>query len=67
MKVLSVLETEYNLDLSTKNIDVNLRFTGGFPNDDLEAALQAVTIPLKLNYSIENKDDVTIFGKTNSD
>ncbi|AVI50036.1 anti-sigma factor [Pukyongia salina] len=67
MKVLSVLESEYNLDLSTKNIDVNLRFTGGFPNDDLEAALQAVTIPLKLNYSIENKDDVTIFGKTNSD
>jgi len=67
LKVLSILETEYNLDLSTKNIDVNLRFTGGFPNDDLEAALQAVTIPLKLNYSIENKDDVTIFGKTNSD
>lgn len=67
MKVLSVLETEYNLDLSTENIDVNLRFTGGFPNDDLEAALQAITIPLKLNYAIENKDDVTIFGKTNSD
>jgi transmembrane sensor len=67
LKVLDVLESEYKLDLTTENIDVNLRFTGGFPNNDLEAALQAITVPLKLNYAIDGKDAVTIFGKIDSD
>jgi ferric-dicitrate binding protein FerR (iron transport regulator) len=67
MSVLSVLEDEYDLRLTTENIDVNLRFTGGFPNDDLEAALQAITVPLELNFSIDNKDAVTIYGKIGTD
>ncbi len=67
LNVLSVLKSEYNVDLTTENIDVNLRFTGGFPNNDLEAALQAITVPLKLNFSIDSKDAVTIFGKIGSD
>ena len=65
--VISELKSVYNLDISTENIDVNLRFTGGFPNDDLESALQAITLPLGLNYTIENKDAVTIFGTDTSD
>ena len=67
LNVISVLESQYDLNVTTKNIDVNLRFTGGFPNDDLEAALQAITIPLNLNFSIENKDAVTIFGEVISE
>ena len=66
MGVLAVFEDQYNVQLSTENIDVNLRFTGGFPNDDLEAALQAITVPLKLSYSIDSKNAVTIFGKGSS-
>ncbi|NNJ81245.1 MAG: FecR domain-containing protein [Flavobacteriaceae bacterium] len=67
LAVLGVLKTEYGIQLTTENIDVNLRFTGGFPNDDLEAALQAITVPLHLNYSIENKDAVTIYGEGSSE
>jgi len=62
MGVISVLKSEYGLEVLTENIDVNLRFTGGFPNDNLEAALQAITLPLGLNYTIDNKDAITIFG-----
>ncbi|MCW5521027.1 FecR domain-containing protein [Aureitalea sp. L0-47] len=65
--VISVLKSEYGLNVVTENIDVNLRFTGGFPNNDLEAALQAITLPLGLNYTIENKDAITIFGTDTSD
>jgi ferric-dicitrate binding protein FerR (iron transport regulator) len=61
--VFSELEKHYKIKLSTKNIDVNLRFAGSFPNDDLEAALQAVTLPFNLNYRIDQKDAVTIFGE----
>ncbi len=59
--VITVLEKQYRMTVTTENIDVNLRFTGSFPNDDLEAALQAVTLPLNLNYTLDNKDAVTIF------
>lgn len=64
--VFNELEKHYNVQLSTENIDVNLRFSGSFPNDDLESALKAVTLPFKLNHRIENKDAVTIFGEINS-
>lgn len=67
LQVISVLEDEYGLTASTENIDVNLRFTGGFPNDDLEAALQAITVPFELNYTIENKDAITIFSTKDSE
>jgi ferric-dicitrate binding protein FerR (iron transport regulator) len=66
MAALSVFEDQYDIQLTTENIDVNLRFTGGFPNDDLEAALQAITVPLKLSYTIESKNAVTIYGKDSS-
>ena len=67
LDVLKELERRYNIQLTTKNINVNLHFTGTFSHDDLEAALQTITIPLELSYSIENKNEVTIFPKTSSE
>lgn len=65
--VISELKKQYQINVTTENIDVNLRFTGSFPNKDLEAALQAITLPFNLSYSLENKDAVKIFGKINSE
>ncbi|QNJ98071.1 FecR family protein [Constantimarinum furrinae] len=60
--VLKELEKQYNIRVSTKNIDVNLRFTGSFTHENLEAALQTVTLPFGFNYSINNTNAVTIFA-----
>lgn len=62
--VVKVLETEYDMDITTENIDVTLRYTGSFPNDNLEAALKAVTLPLNLNYNIDSEGMVTLFSST---
>ena len=58
--VLQELKSVYSINLITENIDVDLRYTGSFTNRDLESALQTITLPLGLNYAIENKN-VTIF------
>ncbi len=65
--VIEELEKQYDISIITENIDVNLRFSGSFPNDDLEAALQAVTLPFNLNYRIDNKNVVTISGAYGSE
>lgn len=67
LDVLKELEQRYNVTVSTKNINVNLHFTGTFSHDDLEAALQTITIPLELSYSIENTNEITIFPNISSE
>jgi len=60
--VMEELKSVYSINLITKNIDVDLRYTGSFTNLDLEAALETITLPLGLEYAIENKN-VTLFAK----
>ena len=64
-KVLKELEDEYAITVNTQNIDVTLRFTGSFTHNDLEAALQTITIPLGLKYTIENNKTVRISPEEN--
>jgi len=67
LDVLKEVESRYSVIVSTENINVNLRFTGTFSHDNLEAALQTITIPLELTYRIENNNEVTISPKTSSE
>ena len=53
--VLEELENQYDIVVETNNIDPNETFTGSFPNDDLDVALDAVTIPS--GYLYQQKDD----------
>lgn len=61
-KVVNVIAETYNVEIGTENIDVTLRYTGSFPNDNLEAALKAITLPLNLEYSIDSSGTVQIFS-----
>jgi len=54
--VLGELKSIYSVNIITENIDVDLRYTGSFTNLDLETALETITLPLGLRYSIENKN-----------
>ncbi|WP_286748311.1 FecR domain-containing protein [Roseivirga sp. UBA1976] len=53
--VLEELENQYDIVVETNDIDLNKTFTGSFPNDDLDVALDAVTIPS--GYLYQQKDD----------
>jgi ferric-dicitrate binding protein FerR (iron transport regulator) len=62
--VLSELELQYNVSVVTKDVDVNQLFTGSFTHKNLDIALEAVTIPVNLQYAIsENKTVITVEGK----
>lgn len=64
--VLRDFETTYNTTVTTKNIDVTLRYTGSYTNKNLEAALQTITIPLGLTYTIESETSIIISPKNTS-
>ena len=54
--VLEELKTVYNVNIISENIDVDLRYTGSFTNTDLDSALQTITLPMRLEYAIENNN-----------
>ena len=57
-QVIAELERQYDIKITTENIDTNSIFTGTFTHKDKNVALQSVTIPLKLSYKIDgNKVD----------
>ena len=62
LAVLDELKSVYSINIITENIDVDLRYTGSFTNRDLDAALKTITLPLGLNYILENKN-ITIYEK----
>ncbi|GAA4817558.1 FecR family protein [Litoribaculum gwangyangense] len=61
-EVLSELERQYNIEVIIKNIDANRLFTGGFPNDNLENALIAITQPMNMTYELSSSKLVIIHG-----
>lgn len=55
-QVIDELEIQYNINISTENVDTSALFSGSFSHIDKNIALQAVTIPLKLSYKINGKN-----------
>ncbi|KJD32669.1 anti-sigma factor [Tamlana sedimentorum] len=55
-QVVNELENQYNINVSSNNINVNVLFSGSFTHNNLNIALQSVTIPLKLSYKINDNN-----------
>ncbi|MCB4809574.1 FecR family protein [Tamlana sp. 62-3] len=55
-QVVNELENQYNISVSTKTINANALFSGSFTHNNLNIALQSVTIPLKLSYKINDNN-----------
>ncbi len=52
--VLDELERHYNIKIVSEKINKNIIFTGSFALNDLDTALQSITLPLQLGYTKEN-------------
>ncbi len=62
--VFAELERQYNVNIETKDIELDQLFTGSFSHNNLEIALESVTIPANLCYKVrENKVLITIEEK----
>ena len=61
--VLDELKRQYNIQVTLKNVDESLRFTGAFTHNNLESALKTICLPLQLNYSIDDQGNVTVYGQ----
>jgi len=48
--VLSEFERQYNVTVNSKNIDTKQLYTGSFTHEDIDVALQAITLPLQLTF-----------------
>ncbi|MCB4798666.1 FecR family protein [Neotamlana laminarinivorans] len=55
-QVVNELENQYNINVSTNSINANALFSGSFTHNNLNIALQSVTIPLKLSYKINDNN-----------
>lgn len=54
-EVIKELQRQYDIKVTLDNIDEEQLFKGTFTHNNIEIALQSITIPLNLNYKIEGK------------
>lgn len=65
IEVLNELERQYAISIkSDKEINSNRIFTGGFVNNNLEQALQSISVPLNLVFKKESDNKYKLSNKT---
>ena len=60
--VFAELERQFNVKVSTENIDTNLLFTGSFNNTDLNMALKSISTPSQTRFKIDG-DNVLFYAE----
>ena len=51
--VIDELKRQFNIEITSKNVDTNQLFTGSFSNEDLTLALKSISVPLNLDYDLD--------------
>ncbi|MDC6362498.1 MULTISPECIES: FecR family protein [Flavobacteriaceae] len=62
--VFAELERQFNLRVTTKNINTELLFTGSFNNTDLNMALKSISTPSQIHYKVEGDNVLFYAGNT---
>ena len=57
-EVIRELERQFDVQITGEATNSDTLFTGSFSNENIDTALQAITIPLNLSYSIDGKSVV---------
>lgn len=55
MFVFDELQNQYGYKIQLNNIDTTKLYTGGFTHSNIKEALQTITIPLQLKYTLKEK------------
>lgn len=55
-EVLEEFERQFKMKIISKAINTDVLFTGGFSNKDLESAIKSITLPLNINYRINDNE-----------
>jgi len=59
--VLNELERQYDITLNIpKNLQLHRLYTGNFPHNNLEEALQSISVPMNLKYSLKGEKTVSL-------
>ncbi len=61
-EVINEFERQYNVTISTEDIDTTIIFTGGFVHTNLEQALKSITVPLDLSTKKNNETNITLYS-----
>ena len=51
--VLDELQRQYNIKITTKNINTSQLFSGSFSNENLELALKSISVPLQIKFNLD--------------
>ena len=65
IEVIKEFERQYNVTIFAGDINTQILFTGEFVNNDLNLALQSITLPLNLDYDIVEGQQIYLTGKKN--
>ncbi|AXG70931.1 fec operon regulator FecR [Kordia sp. SMS9] len=60
-EVFDEIARQFDVNISTENINNDQRFTGGFQHDDLQKALRSVTEPMNLRFEMSAKKSVIVY------
>ncbi len=63
IQVIREFERQYDVTVTTRNVNVAQLFTGRFVHDDQLLALKAISLPLNLNYEKANEKQIMLSGK----
>lgn len=61
--VFDELQRQYDIEVTTERIDLTQHFTGTFSNTNLNLALQSISTPTRLNYTLEG-NKVLFYAKS---
>lgn len=64
INVILELERQYDIQVEISGINKGQLFTGKFVHEDLNLALQAITIPFNLKYNVLDKKHVILSGSS---
>jgi transmembrane sensor len=60
--VIEDIERQYNIKVTSKEVDLEQLFTGSFTHQDITLALLSITIPLNITYKIADDKNIILLG-----
>jgi ferric-dicitrate binding protein FerR (iron transport regulator) len=62
--VLQEFERQYDMEVTTENIDLNQLYTGSFSNTNMNLALQSISTPSQISFKLEGNKVLFYAGDT---